>query len=97
MKVTLRPAAEADVLAAVEYYDDAEPDLGDQFIDGLDRLLLRLSEFPRSAQQVEGFNAVRRALLRRFPFAVFYVEGEDELVILRVIHAAQSTESWPKG
>lgn len=96
MKVTLRPDAEADVRAAVEYYDAAETDLGGEFIDELDRLLRRLSEFPRSSQQVQGFDAVRRALLRRFPFAVFYAEEEDQVVVLRVIHTARSTETWPE-
>lgn len=96
VKVALRPDAEADVRAAVEYYDAAETDLRDGFIDELDRLLLRLSEFPRSAQRVQGFDAVRRALLRRFPFAVFYAEEEDQIVVLRVTHTARSTETWPK-
>lgn len=97
MKVVLRPDAEADVRAAVEYYGAAATDLGVEFIEELDRLLLRLSEFPRSAQRVQGFDAVRRALLRRFSFAVFYVEEEDQVVVLRVMHTARSTETWREG
>lgn len=96
MNVVLRPEAEADVAAAHDYYDEVEPDLAQEFIDELDRLLLRLSEFPRSAQPVQGYEMVRRGLLRRFPFAAFYIQGGDEIVVLRVVHTARSPEEWPE-
>lgn len=96
MSVVLRPEAEADVAAAYQYYAEAGPDLTRRFIDELDRLLLRLSEFPRSARPVEGYDAARRALLRRFPFAVFYVAGDDEIIVLRVIHTARSPQRRPE-
>jgi plasmid stabilization system protein ParE len=92
LNVVLRPEAESDVAAAYQYYDQAGPDLIGQFIDELDRLLLRLSAFPRSAQPVEGYDAVRRALLRRSPFAVSYIAGDGEVVVLRVIHTARSQD-----
>lgn len=94
MNVVLRPEAEADVAAAYQYYDEAEADLAQQFLDELDRLLLRLSEFPRSAQPVRGYDTVRRGLLHRFPFAVFYVHGDDEIIVLRIIHTARSPHQW---
>lgn len=90
MKLVLRPDAEADVRAASEYYQEASPELVEDFLDELDRLLARLSEFPRSAQEVEGYPSVRRALMRRFPFAVFYTVDEDGLLVLRVIHTTRS-------
>lgn len=95
MIVVLRPEAEADVAAGYKYYEEAEPDLAQQFLDELDRLLLRLSTFPRSAQPVQGYGTVRRALMR-FPFAVFYVIGDDEIIVLRVIHIARSPQGWPE-
>lgn len=96
MNVVLRPEAETDVAAAYQYYVEAEPDLAQQFIDELDRLLLRLSTFPRSAQPVHGYGTVRRALLRRFPFAVFSIVGDDEIIVLRAIHTARSPQEWPE-
>ena len=83
--------------AASDYYREASPELVGEFIDELDRLLARLSEFPRSAQQVEGYPSVRRALMRRFPFAVFYTVDEDLLLVLRVIHTSRSPRDWPAG
>lgn len=96
MNVVLRPEAEADVVAACKYYDEADQEMTSEFVDELDRLLLRLAEFPRSAQPVEGYDAVRRALLRRFPFAVLYVAGDNEIIVLRVIHTARSPQACPQ-
>ncbi|WP_267896728.1 hypothetical protein [Jiangella anatolica] len=40
-----------------------------------------------------GYAGVRRAVLRRFPYAVFYELGES-LEVLRVIHTARHPEAW---
>ena len=95
MRVVLRPEAEADVSAAFRYYHEGDPDLATRFVEELDRLLGRLEEFPRSAQQVMGYDSVRRALVRGFPFAVFYLDSDEQIVVLRIMHTARHPESWP--
>jgi toxin ParE1/3/4 len=95
LKVVLRAAAEADVRAAYGYYGEAGAELAEVFVNELDGVLRRLLAFPRSAQPVEGFDGVRRAVLRRFPFAVFYVIGDEKVIVLRVLHTARSAEVWP--
>jgi len=98
MKVVLRPGAVTDVRAARDHYEEAKPGLGGEFATELDRLFERLAVFPRSAPYVAGYEPVRRAHLRRFPFAVFFqVSDADQIVVLRVIHTARSPERWPRG
>ena len=98
VKLTLRPAAVDDIRAARDYYENARPGLGNEFGFDLDRLFARLEVFPRSARVVAGYDTVRRAVLRRFPDTVFYTVVEpDRLEVLRIIHTAQSPESWPAG
>jgi len=92
--LVLRPDAQTDVTATGEYYDEAQQDLAGDFIEELDRLLARLAEFPRSARQVEGYPSVRRATMRRLPFAVFYTLHGDVLQVLRVIHTSRSPRTW---
>jgi plasmid stabilization system protein ParE len=95
--VVLRPAAIADIRAAREHYDQARPGLGEDLATDLDRLFARLEAFPRSAPLVADYEPVRRARLRRFPYAVFYRPEEPEekqIEILRVIHTARSPEAW---
>lgn len=91
MKVVLRPAARADVVSAADHYRETSEAVADELVEELDRLLTRLSEFPRSARVVQDYPSVRRALLRRFPFAVFYTVGQEALVVLRVVHTSRAS------
>ena len=98
MKLLLRPAAVEDIRVAREYYADADRRLDEQLAEDLDRLFARLEAFPRSASLVDGYESVRRALLRRFPYAVFYLLTEpDRIDVLRVVRTARSPETWPGG
>ena len=36
----------------------------------------------------------RRALIRRFPYAVFYAVTEAEVIIYGVFHTARDPEKW---
>jgi plasmid stabilization system protein ParE len=36
----------------------------------------------------------RRALLRRFPFAIFYEHGDGKITVYAVFHVAQSPDKW---
>lgn len=96
MKLFLRPAAVDDIRAARDYYADADQELDEQLAEDLDRLFALLEAFPRSAPLVEGYEPVRRTLLRRFPYAVFYRLTEpDRIDVLRVVHTARSPDTWP--
>lgn len=94
MKLYLRPAAVADIRATREYYEQAHRGLHKQHADELDQLFARLEAFPRSAAVVAGYERVRRALLRRFPYAVLYRFAEpDRIDVLRIIHTTRSPDS----
>lgn len=96
MTLLLRPTAVEDIRAARDQYADADRRLDEQLAEDLDRLFALLEAFPRSAPLVEGYESVRRALLRRFPYAVFYRLTEpDRIDVLRVVHTARSPETWP--
>lgn len=87
MRVRLTPRAVADVDDAVRHYDGVAVGLGHDFIQQLDAVVERLQVFPQGAPPVEGVPGVRRARLRRFPYGLFYVVEDDELIMLRVLHA----------
>ena len=39
---------------------------------------------------------MRRALLRRFPYAVFFEVGEAEILVYAVFHCARDPRSWKR-
>jgi toxin ParE1/3/4 len=39
---------------------------------------------------------VRRALLRRFPYGVFFAAGDVAITVLAVLHHRRSPRRWPR-
>jgi plasmid stabilization system protein ParE len=92
--VTLRltPAAEADVEGVLGWYRERGHDLGDQFLQALDSCLETIELSPLAFATVHG--DMRRALLRRFPYCVFYLVSEHEIVVLACLHGHRDPETW---
>lgn len=95
--LALRPAAVADLTEAHAHYRNMADGLGDRFVAALDELFARLTEFPRSAPVVAGYQDVRRAVLRGIPYVIFYRHQPDRIDVLRILHAVRSDAEWPQG
>lgn len=89
--VRIRPEAEQDMTEAALWYEQQQRGLGQEFLDEAVAVFVRLAETPLGYELVH--RSVRRALLRRFPFAVFYTFEED-VVILGVLHGSRHPRHW---
>lgn len=94
VSVVLREAAEHDVFVAFRWYEDRLSGLGTSFLSEVEASLAQIGEFPEACPTVH--KNVRRALLRRFPYGVFYVVEPTRVVVLGVLHQAQDPERWKK-
>jgi plasmid stabilization system protein ParE len=95
--LVLRPAAVVDLTEAHAHNPSLADGLGHGFVAAVDELFARLTEFPRSAPLVASFRDVRRAVVRGFPYGVFYRHQPDRIDVLRVLHAARSDADRPPG
>ena len=87
--LVLRKAAFDDIETTEGWYEGKEPDLGGRFVEAVERTLTLIEENPRAYPVVE--NTIRRAVVRTFPYSVFYVvEDDDRVVVLAVFHQAVS-------
>lgn len=89
--VRIRPEAEQDMTEAASWYEQHQRGLGQDFLDEALAVFMRLAESPFGYELVH--RSARRALLRRFPFAVFYTFEED-VVILGVLHGSRHPRHW---
>ena len=83
-----------EVGEAQEWYDLQSPGLGEEFIAAIELQLQRLKQAPLLYAEV--IPGVRRALLPRFPYGLFYVVRDNLIYILAVLHDARNPGSWPK-
>jgi plasmid stabilization system protein ParE len=79
---------------AQEWYELQSLGLGGEFIAAMELQLKRLEQAPLLYAEV--IPNVRRALLPRFPYGLFYVARGDLVHILAVLHDARNPSHWPK-
>ena len=92
-RLVLRPQAEAEVLDARDWYEEQRPGLGEAFGTQVEEALARIAQAPRAYPRVQG--ETRRSLLRRFPYAIYFVATSDEIVVLGIIHGRRHPRRWP--
>ena len=92
MKVRLDPAAREELHGARLWYEEQSPLSAAAFIQEVDTTVSRIGEAPLLYPLAE--HGTRRAILRRFPFNVFYRVGGDEIVILAVAHQKRRPLYW---
>jgi plasmid stabilization system protein ParE len=91
-RVLFGPQAEAELLEARAWYDERRPGLGASFAASVERTVERIVETPLAYSRVHG--ETRRAVLRRFPYALYFRVLPEELVILAVMHGGRRPDRW---
>ncbi|MGC4070647.1 MAG: type II toxin-antitoxin system RelE/ParE family toxin [Polyangiaceae bacterium] len=89
----IRARAKQDVLDAAVWYEQRKPDLGIQFVLEVDAAVSLILDNPLQFPIYD--EPARRALLSRFPYAVYYQPAP--LVILRVLHLRRYPDTWKSG
>jgi len=80
---------------AQTWYESQNPGLGEEFILAMELQLKRLEQAPQIYAEV--IPGVRRALLPRFPYGLFYAVRGNLVHILAVLHDARHPNRWPKA
>lgn len=84
VKVILREEARSDALQAFEWYEERRAGLGIEFRDALDATIARIVRYPLA--YVSGERGLRRALVSRFPYAVYFRVYPEAVVVVGVLH-----------
>jgi hypothetical protein len=74
-RLVFRPEAEAELLDAQAWYEGERPGLGAVFAAAVDATFTALLQTPLAYPSVKG--DTRRALVRRFPYAVYFRPLDD--------------------
>jgi len=98
-QIVIHPEAELDLADAYEWYDEQRSGLGEELLLSIEVTLEAIRENPEQFPVVH--KDVRRALIRRFPYGVFYLVEKEVVVVLAIFHARRDpkhwqSRSWPK-
>ena len=92
MQIEVLELAKLEIDDAQEYYNLQTNKLGDSFKDDvkacIDRIVLFPELYPRVVQDV------RKSLLHRFPYSLFYIVESSTIIILSVAHQSRKPYYW---
>ena len=83
--IEIREEAQAEIREAFSWYEEKGHGLGYQFLVSSDAILERIGRHAKSFPVVEG--GIRKAILRRFPYVLFFALERDRVVVIAVYHA----------
>lgn len=94
LAVIFRPAAEQELREAHSWYEERHPGLGEAFLTEVDSAVGRLRENPKLYAEVHG--PIRRALVHRFPYGLFYIVEPERICVLAVFHGRRDPKVWQR-
>ena len=89
-EIRFRREAEADLAEAFDWYESQTPGLGVEFLKSVESALDVIVSNPRLYHEV--VQNARRAIMRRFPFAITYLPVGRSIIVLAVLHQARDPE-----
>jgi len=92
MQFIVRPAAAADIDEAFLWYEGQRPRLGHDFLSAAQSVIDAVADHPFRHPVVR--RNTRRALLRRFPYAIYYRVYEDIVVVVACMHGRRDPKRW---
>jgi plasmid stabilization system protein ParE len=84
--VRFLPEAVEDLLETQRWYGRLEPALARDFAEAVAAAVERIRRDPRSFPMIHG--QIRRLVLRRFPYAVYFREQSAEILVI-ALHGRQ--------
>ncbi len=92
LPIVLRDEAQAEFDEAFDYYEGQRAGLGVDFVARVQQVFDRISANPLMHAAV--FSDVRKAVVTRFPYCVFYRAHADRVEVLAVFHSKRDPAIW---
>lgn len=91
-RLFLKRAATSDLDEAVAWYEAQKPGLGLRLLGEATDLLERIQRAPLEFPIVH--KAIRRGLLNRFPYGVFFLLNDESISVLAITHLRRDPRVW---
>jgi len=86
------PEAQQDVDEAYWWYEDCRSGLGEEFLGCVDACIQTICRMPDLYPVIH--EQYRWALVRRFPYSVFYENSAQKVTVYSIFHSSQEPQKW---
>lgn len=94
----LSPGAKADISSAVRWYQRKDPKVAFRFLLETRATLRRIERFPYQFPVIEATedvkDPVRRALLKDFPYFIYFTLNKDVASVRAIVHQRRNHTVW---
>ena len=92
MKVEFLETAQTELDQAFQWYEIQQQNLGKQFLNEFDAAVRRIVAYPEAYLLIE--KEIRRCLIKRFPYGVWYGIEADKIIVIAVAHLHRQPDYW---
>ena len=92
MKVEFLETAQTELDQAFQWYEMQQQNLGKQFLNEFDAAVRRIVAYPEAYLLIE--KEIRRCLIKRFPYGVWYGIEADKIIVIAVAHLHRQPDYW---
>ena len=92
-RLVIRQTAKRHIDEAFRWYADQSPKLGGDFLEAVETTLQRVAANPLLYAKL--YCDIHRALLPRFPYALFYFIHQERVIVIAVLHTSRDPRTWP--
>jgi plasmid stabilization system protein ParE len=91
-RLRIRSVAREDLRSASAWYESHSPAVAHRFGEEVGATLSSVEEQPFLYRVV--YRDIRRAMTRRFPYAIYFIVEGDRISVLRILHQARDPRAW---
>ena len=94
VELVIAPEARQDVDEAYSWYEERRTGFGEEFLGCVEACIQLICRTPELYPKVH--EEYRRALVRRFPYAIFYDYFDGKVFLYSIFHTSKNPKKWRK-
>lgn len=91
LPLVFRRIAQIELDESVSWYENKRAGLGREFRAEIEKHLERIANQPQRFRQIRG--QVRRVVLQRFPYSIYFLPEVDRIIVLALFHARRAPQT----
>jgi plasmid stabilization system protein ParE len=90
--LVFRVEARNELDDAYSWYESQQLGIGDDFLEQVEETLTRICQMPEAYPAA--YRDVRRSIVRRFPYTIYYRIVSSRVIITAVFHGRRDPKAW---
>ncbi len=92
VELLISPEANQELEEAYSWYEERRQGLGEEFLSCVEATIQTIMRNPGLYAKI--FKDYRRALIRRFPYAVYYEYIDNKIFVYSIFHTSKNPGKW---